>query len=254
MRNDGTETAANIAPEAEHTEIALAQHLRCTAVSGQLRGSLCEQLASRPARRTSAGQPLYVVGDRADSIYLVKTGLVKTSRASWNDGELIVQLHGPGNILGELCFCDGKRRESAVVLEPSEIVEIPVADIRAQLQRNPEAALDLVGALSEALAAAHERLHSLAFESTEERLSRTLLLLCDTLGEDTPDGGGTYITHYIRQEVLAQMISARREVVSGLLNRLRERGLISYPRKGQISVHRNLLRAYLNSLARPSLE
>jgi len=48
---------------------------------------------------------------------------------------------------------------------------------------------------------------------------------------------------------LAQMVAARREVVSGLLNRLRERGLIHYSRKGAISVHRGALREFVRSLA-----
>jgi len=43
---------------------------------------------------------------------------------------------------------------------------------------------------------------------------------------------------------------ARREVVSGLLNRLRERGLIRYSRKGPISVQRDALRSYLDALSR----
>lgn len=83
-----------------------------------------------------------------------------------------------------------------------------------------------------------------------ERLARTLVILADTLGEDTPEG--THIVHYVRQEELAQMLAARREVVSGLLNRLRERGLISYSRKGEITVHRAPLQAYLDSLGKAS--
>jgi Mn-dependent DtxR family transcriptional regulator len=50
------------------------------------------------------------------------------------------------------------------------------------------------------------------------------------------------------------MIAARREVVSGLLNRLRASGLIDYSRKGHIRVHRDSLKAYLESLtSRPAL-
>lgn len=224
-------------------------HLHCVAISGLLRGKLCQQFASRPARHRSPGQSVYVIGDRADSVYLVKNGLLKTSRASTDD-ELTMQLYAPGQIFGELCFCSRTRRESASAVESSEIIEIPLSDLKAHLQRTPESALDFIVALTEQLAASNDRLHSLAFESALERLCRTLLLLAETLGEESPDG--IHITHYIRQEQLAQLVAARREVVSGLLNRLRERGLISYPRKGQISVHRLQLQEYLNSLAAPS--
>jgi len=119
-------------------------------------------------------------------------------------------------------------------------------DLLAQLQRNPGATRDLVTALCERLSDLSSRLQSLSFEPTIVRLVRTLLILADTLGE--PAAEGTHIVHYVRQEQLAQMIAARREVVSGLLNRLRASGLIDYSRKGHICVHRDPLKAYLDSL------
>jgi CRP/FNR family cyclic AMP-dependent transcriptional regulator len=222
-------------------------HDRCGALSTLLRGKLCEQLASRRGRRHGPGQTLYVIGDPAKSVYYVKSGLVKVSRASASGEQIILQIYRPGDFLGELCFCSGERRDEAVVLESSEIVEIALADLLARLRQTPEAALDLVVALSRQLEALHDRMQSLAFESAMERLARTLLMLADTLGEETPEG--THIAHYVRQEELAQMVAARREVVSGLLNRLREAALISYPRKGQISVHRRPLEEFLKSFA-----
>lgn len=225
-------------------------HARCLVLSGLLRGKLCEQLARRAGRHALPGRVLYFVGEPAKSLYYIKSGLIKTSSITLAGDEIILQLHRPGEIFGELCFCSGKRREQAIALESSEIVEISLVDLLTQLQRSPEAALDLVAVLSERLEEMHSRLQSLAFEPTLARLARTLLLLADTLGEDTPEG--THIAHYVRQEELAQMVGARREVVSGLLNRLRERGLISYSRKGAISVHRAPLEAYLSFLTRAS--
>lgn len=223
------------------------QHARCAALSGLLRGKLCEQLARRPSRRAAPGQFLYLIGEPAKSLYYVKSGLLKTSRVSPTGDEMILQLHRPGELLGELCFCTRTRREQAVTLEASEIVEILRDDLLAQVRRTPEIAEDLLVALSERLGEIHGRLESLAFEPAAERLARTLLMLADTLGEVTPTG--VHIAHYVKQEELAQMISARREVVSGLLNRFRASGLISYSRKGQISVQRAALERYVSSLA-----
>lgn len=222
------------------------QHNRCDALSGLLRGGLCAQLARRPGQRRSAGRFLYLIGEPARSLYYLKSGLVKTSRMSPEGNETILQLHRAGDVLGELCFCVGTRLEQAVALESSEVVEIPLVDILAQLRHAPDAALELVHVLSERLGTMHDRVESLAVEPAIERLARTLLLLADSLGEETP--GGTQITHYVKQEELAQMVAARREVVSGLLNRLRERGLIQYSRKSAISVRRDELQAYVDSL------
>jgi CRP/FNR family cyclic AMP-dependent transcriptional regulator len=227
-------------------------HQRCSVVSGLLRGRLCDQLLPRPARHFAAGQYLYFAGEAARSIFFLRDGLVKTSRTSPAGDDMILQLHRAGDIIGESCFCTGERHEDALALEPSEVVEILIDDLLAQLQKNPEATRELVTALCERLGDLSSRLQSLSFEPTIVRLVRTLLMLADTLGE--PAAEGTHIVHYVRQEQLAQMIGARREVVSGLLNRLRASGLIDYSRKGHICVRRDPLKAHLDLLiSRPVL-
>jgi CRP/FNR family transcriptional regulator, cyclic AMP receptor protein len=248
-------------PRASHladspsSDNALSRHVdheRCSVVSGLLRGKLCDQLIPRPARHIAAGQYLYFAGQAARSVFLLTSGLVKTSRTSLAGDDMILQLHRAGDIFGESCFCTGERHEDALAMEPSEVMEIPIEDLLAQLQKNPDATRDLVVALCERLGDLSSRLQSLAFEPAIVRLVRTLLILADTLGE--PAAEGTHIVHYVRQEQLAQMIAARREVVSGLLNRLRATGLIDYSRKGHIRVHRDPLKDYLDSLtSRPVL-
>ena len=242
----GAAAAAREGPGGRTTP-APGQHAQCLALSGLFRGKLCEQLTGRPARRAASGEFLYFAGEPARSLYFLRRGLVKTSRVAPDGRELILQLHQSGAIFGELCFCTGERREQAATLAASEVVEIPRDDLLAQLARNPEAMLDLIAVTCERLADAQSRLESVSFESAMERLVRTLLQMADALGEAAPDG--THIAHYITQEALAQLIAARREVVSGLLNRLRDRGLIDYPRKGRIRVHRQALETYLHSLA-----
>lgn len=223
--------------------LALNPHEWCRATSGLLRGKLCEQLTSRPARNVAAGHFIYLDGAPARSIFFLKHGLVRTSRNSPDGDELVLQLHRPGEIFGETCFCTGRRHEHAEAVEPSEIVEILTEDLLAQLQRNPDAVRDLVGALCDRLGELSVRIQSLSFETAAERLARTLLILADTIGSVGPDG--THVVPYVRQDELARMVAARREVVSGLLNRLREDGLIDYSRKGGISVRRQALQSYL---------
>lgn len=83
-----------------------------------------------------------------------------------------------------------------------------------------------------------------------ERLVRTLGRLADEFGE--PDGEWVRLTHYFRQDDLAQMIGARREVVSTLLNQLREQGLINYARKDGLLLRRAGLDRYLLSSEKSS--
>jgi len=224
----------------------LSAHLRCVALSDLVRGKLCEELGRRPERRLKSGELLYHMGEAARSIYLMRSGLIKTSLVSPGGHELTLRLHKTGDILGELCLCIGERREQAVALEESDVVEVPLELLLARLQRDSVAALEFARASSVRLLETYQRLESLAAEPVVGRLTRTLLDLAADLGE--PAAHGTEIRHHITQEELGRLISARREVVSSLLNELRKAGLISYTRRGYIVVYREALQNLLESI------
>ena len=95
----------------------LTGHPQCIAASDLFRGKLCEELGRRPSRRVKSGEFLYHMGDAARSVYLVRSGLVKTSLVSPGGHQLTLQIHKIGDILGELCLCIGERREQAMALE-----------------------------------------------------------------------------------------------------------------------------------------
>jgi CRP/FNR family transcriptional regulator, cyclic AMP receptor protein len=226
----------------------LARHNQCLALSAVLRGKLCDELTGgKAARRIVPGECIYLIGDRAHSIYFLRTGLVKTSVVSEGGKELILGLHKPGEIFGELCFCEGERREQAMAIEESEVVEIRFDNLVTHLQQNRQAMFNFFDIVARHLSEAYDQLLMLSFDKTMERLARTILKLTDELGNRTSEG--VEIGHYIKQEELAQMIATRREVVSSLLNRLREMGLISYSRKGPLNVNTKALQTYLDSLA-----
>ncbi len=220
-------------------------HSQCTALSRQCRGKLCDDLAGRPARHLAAGQFIYLMGEAARSVYLVRRGLVKTAVVSPAGQELTLRMHPPGDVFGELCLCSGERREQAVALEASEVVAITLEMLVARLRQDPLAALDLTAIACEHLAEAHDRLRSLSIDSALHRLARTLLGLAADFGEPAPDG--MLVLHYITQQELARLVGARREVASSLLNRLRDRGLIRYLRRGPIAVDGKALRAFVES-------
>jgi len=96
---------------------------------------LCEQLASGPGRSVEARELLYTMGQPAESVYLVRRGLVKTSLVSPGGQELTLRLYPAGDILGELCLCTGVRREQVVTLETSEVVEIPLTALLRRLRQ-----------------------------------------------------------------------------------------------------------------------
>jgi CRP/FNR family transcriptional regulator, cyclic AMP receptor protein len=214
----------------------LLDHTECEILSTVFRGKLCDQVASGPTRRIAAGEFLYHAGGDARSTFLLRQGLVKTSVVSPGGQELTLRVYKAGDVIGELCLCTGERREQAVALEASDVIEIPIETFTARLREDPLVALEFATTVCERLADAHERLRSLAVDPVLGRLVRTLLSLAADLGKCTPQG--TLLTHYLAQEELAQLVGARREVVSTMLNRLREKGLLTYTRRGLIRLDR----------------
>ncbi|MGH7427862.1 MAG: Crp/Fnr family transcriptional regulator, partial [Candidatus Methylomirabilaceae bacterium] len=189
---------------------------------------------------------VYLKGEAARSVYLVRTGLVKTSLV-WRDGrEFILRLARPGELLGETSLGVPEYGEHARALEASEIVEIPAAELVTELMRDPSGAAAILKELALRLLEVQEAARSLAFGNTMERLCLILVRLANELGQ--PDGPALTIPHYIRQEDVARMTGARREVVSGLLNRLRKKAVIGYSRKGTLRVDLSALDRYLHSL------
>ena len=113
---------------------SVSDHTECEALSGAVRGRLCQQLAVLPPRQLLPGQHLYRMGHPAGSMFLVQAGLIKTSTISPAGEELTLRLYKPGDLLGELCLCGGNRREEAVALEASSVSEISVESLRARLR------------------------------------------------------------------------------------------------------------------------
>lgn len=215
-----------------------------------LTGAWWESMHHHTARRLAANAFVYLKGDTAHSVYLLRRGLVKISVVSRDGRELILRLARPGELFGETSLGAPEFGEHARALEPSEIVEIPVAELLAQVVGNQGAAAALFEGFALRLLEARQTSERLAFASTMERLCLVLAKLVDELGE--VGGRARAILHYIRQEDVARMTGARREVVSGLLNRLREKGVIGYSRKGTLRVDRDALDRHVQSLVRRS--
>ena len=137
-------------------EFRFAQHTQCEALSASLRGKLCARLNRGPALRLQPGEHLYRAGSVAQSIYLVQSGVMKSSMVSVRGEELTVRLYRAGDTLGELCLCEGVRQET------SRVVEVPLPILLRELQGDPESALELAATVCRRLSEAYRKMGSLA--------------------------------------------------------------------------------------------
>jgi CRP/FNR family transcriptional regulator len=189
-------------------------------------------LQARVARSFEEDEVLYEVGDTARVVFFIRKGIVKTGTATGLGREIIYHLRKDGEVVGELCLLDTVRRERAVAIEKTEAVLVDLDEIVTPLARQPPMLGDVLTALCRGLAEAHDQVNRMADNSVSQGLTKVLRDLALKLGQ--PSGKLVEITTYLTQEELSQMVGARRERVSTVLNALRRRGLVQYTVRGHL--------------------
>jgi thioredoxin reductase (NADPH) len=82
-------------------------------------------------RRTEAGEVLFGEGDERYDFFVVLEGKVAIYHGYGTDNQELIAVHGPGRFLGELSLLTGQAPFfTAVVVEPGEVLVVPVARLR----------------------------------------------------------------------------------------------------------------------------
>lgn len=207
--------------------------------SGEARATFSELLSSEDLaalrerggrRRFRRGAILMGEGQAGAEVLLLVSGRVKVSHATAAGRELVLQIRGPGELLGELAVIDERARSSTVeALEPVEALAISAADFRALLDARPSLAAVLMRSLSDKLRDVDRRRIELGATQTLGRVAARLLELADEYG--SAGERGIVIELPITQEELAGWTGSSREAVAKALQTLRRLGLVSTGRR-----------------------
>jgi CRP/FNR family transcriptional regulator, cyclic AMP receptor protein len=182
----------------------------------------------------------------ADTVFYVQEGKVKLTVLSEQGKEAVVGILEAGQFFGEGCL-NGRSLRIATTTTMEEFV---ITSITRSDDRHPSFRAEIFRAVHGVSADAEQPdrrgLDRPAFNSSERRLARLLLLLAHFGTEGVPQP----ILLDISQETLAEMIGTTRSRVSHFMNKFRKLGLISY--NGKIEVHNSLLNAVLHE--KPEIE
>ena len=111
---------------------------------------------------------LFREGDPPDALYVVKSGKLAVVKTKSNS-EIILAEIGPGAMVGEMAFFDGKPRSAGVkALKESEVIALYYKGLHAQFANFPEWCKAIMKTVNENLRAANQRLKQLEKASTEE--------------------------------------------------------------------------------------
>ncbi|RME43126.1 MAG: Crp/Fnr family transcriptional regulator [Chloroflexi bacterium] len=172
-------------------------------------------------RRYRKGHILYMPGDPADTIFLLKAGRVQQYHLSLEGRKLVTVVLKPGDIFGATAVTNGHRRHVfAEALDDCVVSMLDRHQVKELLLREPRAALLFINKLVCRLNRAEKKLEELVFEPIPVRLARCLL---EAAENDVVDG-------FSHQDI-SEMLGAYRETVTVILNQFKERGLICIERR-----------------------
>jgi CRP/FNR family transcriptional regulator, cyclic AMP receptor protein len=153
--------------------------LRRTRTLAEWSDESIRRLAQAASLKTYApGELVAASGDPPTGVWLVRTGLLETSRV-WRDGQrLIADFLEPGRMTGHLAVIDDLALVYHITARrPSSVVFIPAAEFRACLAADPRAPLAMLGMLCRLIRHEYDRGEMQAFNSMRARIAKALLYL-----------------------------------------------------------------------------
>ena len=186
---------------------------------------------------------LFYEGGPADSLFIVRKGLVKLVSLSERGTESILHIVRADDVFGELLLVQGQRPFSAIALTDVQAGVLTRKDFLEILRTSPVFASNYTRLLARRLMEVEREFAGLIHAWAYHRLAKELLHLAEDIGEDTRTG--TRIALKLTHEDLANLIGTTRETVTIQLHKFEEIGLIR--REGRnLIVDRARLRDYVH--------
>lgn len=186
-------------------------------------------------------QTFFAQGDKADSIFYLRSGRARLTVVSQNGKEATITILSAGNFIGEesLAAVPGLRLATASAINTCIALRIEREAMIREMHDEPAFAdLFLKFLLARNMRTQADLVDQL-FNSSEKRLARILLLMA----EFGKSGERETFIPPITQDTLAEMVGTTRSRVSFFMNRFRKLGYIDY--NGRIQVHKSLLNVVL---------
>lgn len=197
-------------------------------------------------RRYPRGHVIFVKGDPGDTVYILKSGLVKVVSASRGSRETLLHILKPGEVFGELLLSEECRAFTAVAGTDAAVDAISRANFVKLLTSQPVVCLNFIRVLSRRLARVERSVADFGHTWSYHRLAKVLLQLANDHGVSAPGGAGILVPLALTHAELASMIGTTRETVTAQLIRFRRLGLLG--REGRhFVVHRPRLDAFVRS-------
>jgi CRP-like cAMP-binding protein len=193
------------------------------------------------AVKLQQGHYLFREGDPSDAMYVIKSGKLAVTKAKQNSEIVLAEL-GPGAMVGEMAFFDGRARSASVrAVKESEVIALPFKALHAQFQNFPEWCKAIMRTVNDHLREANQKIKSMEKPVNSEedlfpphtvnKLVSILNLVGFKYGKQTEEG--LIIPQYTLRNYTIQIFQEATHKMDKLLIALNEIKLIKLENLGE---------------------
>lgn len=174
------------------------------------------------------GEFIYLPGDPATSVYVLKEGRVKISLLSESGKEIGIDIIEPGEVFGELALVDDSPRKSlAQALEDVLLCIFDKRDFEMMLQSRPQLAVRVAKFIGWRRRRLEKKLVDLLYKDVTTRIAELLLEFAREQGRADRSEVLIPLTH----QDIADLVGASRQTTTSVLNDLERLGVIELGRR-----------------------
>jgi CRP/FNR family transcriptional regulator len=182
-------------------------------------------IAAAGRRRQAAGSYVFLQGEPARWLFVIKAGRIKLTKTDAEGNEILVDIRKAGDFLGETFLADEADYPlTAECVEDSLLCGITRAQFERLVSERPAIGLQVMRAMSERITYLTSRVGDLAATHLEERLYAVLTTVAREHGTRTP--AGLVIEFPLTHEELSFLVGAHRVSVTRALKSLSEAGKV----------------------------
>ena len=194
--------------------------------NGLFADNAIHQLTKLGSLRRFAPQTIFMVeGDIVESIYIILDGHVKVFSSEPDGSQIVLNICGPGEWLGELSLDGGHRSASVMALESVNCSVVTRHSLREAITRDPDLAWQIIGTLINRTRQATGQIKRLALHDVYQRVTHLL----QSLSHD--QAGGLVVSERLSQQEIAHRIGASRDMVARVMRELVTGGYVEVDHK-----------------------
>lgn len=193
-------------------------------------------------RRNTVWEP----GDPSNTIYVLRSGIIKVSKVSEEGRELTLHFFTRDNLFGELSLVSDQPHDTvAEAFEDSHLLAFSKDDFTRVMMRTPTLAMRMIKLVGERRRKLEDRVENLLFKSAHSRLAGLFMELAANFG--VRDSRGIIVNLKLTHKEIASLIGATRETVSFAILDMRKDGLVMTEGKRVILLDEARLKALRDS-------